>query len=242
MDIRLALMAGSDIPVPECQLTIHQPRIHEIALLGETNFFQAVQCLNINKNSIEYQGENLLEDRNNFQILMMILTDKKTVDKRDAVSDLFQIIFPNYKVKILPHSLLFSFEGGFITIDENNFDILQEALKQVFCFNSQSMQQQSFNPADKKAQEIANKLMRGRQRVAAEKGEDTSSIFSQYVSSLTVGLQSMSLKDCLNLTMFQLFDLVERYMLYTSWDIDLKSRLAGANPDSKPDNWMKNLH
>ncbi|MDY5985158.1 MAG: hypothetical protein SPI94_06815 [Candidatus Onthovivens sp.] len=41
----------------------------------------------------------------------------------------------------------------------------------------------------------------------------------------------MSLKDCLNLTLYQLLDLVERYSLYTDWDIDIRSRLAGASPD-----------
>jgi hypothetical protein len=52
----------------------------------------------------------------------------------------------------------------------------------------------------------------------------------------------MSLQDCLNLTMYQLYDLVERYMLYVNWDIDLRSRLAGGKPDSQPDNWMKIIH
>ena len=51
----------------------------------------------------------------------------------------------------------------------------------------------------------------------------------------------MSLDDCINLTMYQLYDLVERYMLYVNWDLDIKSRLAGAKGDSKPDNWMKNI-
>ena len=39
MDIRLAMMTGADLPVPECQLVIHQPRIEEIAYLGEEDFF-----------------------------------------------------------------------------------------------------------------------------------------------------------------------------------------------------------
>lgn len=52
----------------------------------------------------------------------------------------------------------------------------------------------------------------------------------------------MSLKDCLNLTLYQLLDLVERYSLYTDWDIDIRSRLAGASPDGQPENWMKNIH
>jgi hypothetical protein len=37
--------------------------------------------------------------------------------------------------------------------------------------------------------------MRGRQIAAQQKGETNSSIFSQYLSTLTVGLQSMSLQD-----------------------------------------------
>lgn len=52
----------------------------------------------------------------------------------------------------------------------------------------------------------------------------------------------MSLQNAMDLTMYQLYDLVERYTLYTDWDIDIRSRLAGGKPDSKPDNWMKNIH
>ena len=35
-DLRLALMTGIDIPIPECKLIVHQPRIEEIAFLGES--------------------------------------------------------------------------------------------------------------------------------------------------------------------------------------------------------------
>ena len=104
------------------------------------------------------------------------------------------------------------------------------------------MDQQAFNPSDAKAREIAEKLMRGRAKVAAEKGQSNISIFSQYLSILTVGLGSMSMQDAMDLTMFQLYDLVERYMLYVNWDMDVRCRLAGGKPDSQPDNWMKNIH
>ena len=104
------------------------------------------------------------------------------------------------------------------------------------------MDQSSFNPADKKAQEIAEKLMRGRQRVAEQKGSADVSVFSQYLSILTVGLNSMSLQDLMDLTMYQLYDLIERYMLYVNWDMDVRCRLAGGKPDSQPDNWMKTIH
>jgi hypothetical protein len=84
--------------------------------------------------------------------------------------------------------------------------------------------------------------MRGRQRVAAQKGQSNTSIFSQYLSIITVGINSMPLQNAMDLTMFQLYDLVERYMLYVNWDMDVRCRLAGGKPDSQPDNWMKNIH
>ena len=129
-----------------------------------------------------------------------------------------------------------------VTIDESNFELIQSVLKEVFCVSNQKNQQGGFNPADEKAREIAEKLMRGRKRVAELNGSANASIFSQYLSILTVGLSSMSLQELMDLTMFQLYDLVERYQLYISWDIDIRSRLAGAKPDDKPDNWMKNIH
>ena len=83
--------------------------------------------------------------------------------------------------------------------------------------------------------------MKGRQKVAELNGTNNASVFSQYLSSLSVGLH-IPLTDLMELTMFQILDLVERYSLYMNWDIDIRSRLAGASPDGKPENWMKNIH
>ena len=240
MDNRLALMAGIDIPIPECQLIVHQPKIKEIALIGEKEFFIGVQCLCVDK-KVYLQDESLLENTSNFQIFMTIMSEKETKDKKAAVMQLFSIIFPSYKIVLTPRSIIFNNPEGSVIIDENNFNNFQEILKEIFCFNSGNGQD-TYNPADAKAKEIAEKLMRGRQRIAAEKGEDKGSALVQYTSALTIGLKSMSLNDIINLTMFQLYDLVQRYSLYISWDLDIKTRLAGGKPDSQPDNWMKNIH
>ena len=84
--------------------------------------------------------------------------------------------------------------------------------------------------------------MRGRKGVAEQKGGANTSVFSQYLSILTVGLHPMSMEDLINCTMYQLYDLMERYQLYMNWDLDVRTRLAGGKPESQPDNWMKNLH
>jgi hypothetical protein len=41
-DIRLALMCGTDLPIPELQVTLHQPTIKEISLIGEREFFTGI--------------------------------------------------------------------------------------------------------------------------------------------------------------------------------------------------------
>lgn len=245
-DIRLALMSGIDIPLVKCNLTIHQPTIKEIAFMGERGYFEAIQILCADKNSFG-EDETLLANFNNFNIFMMIMTDKASLSKKKTVEQALCLLFPNYSVIMTIRSLIFSLKDtdskDTILIDENNFNEFQEVLKQICCLNHNSMQQAGFNPQSQKAKEIADKLMKARAKVAAQKGENSNnSIFSQYVSILTVGVQSMSFQDCLNLTMYQLFDLVERYSLYSAWDLDIRVRLAGGSSDSHPDNWMKNIH
>lgn len=242
MDARLALMCGTDYPVPECQLVIHQPTIKEIALVGESDFFTGVQCLCLNK-SMFVKDESLLENITNFQIFMTIMSEQETIDKKIAVQQVSLLLFPQHKLVFTPNSMLLIKEGNqTIMIDANNFEYLQNAISDITCMKTGPMDQSNFNPANDKAREIAEKLMRGRQRVAEEKGHSQTSIFTQYLSILTVGMGSMSLLELNQLTMFQLYDLVERYMLYVNWDLDIRCRLAGGKPDSQPDNWMKSIH
>lgn len=241
MDVNLALMAGTDIPIPELQLTLHQPKLKEIAYIGETEFFTGVQCLCLHK-SMFIKDKDDLGDITNFQIFMTVMMDKTTFDKRIATMQVLQLVFPGYNILFTPMSLILQKEETSITVDASNFEFLQETLRLVFCAKDGPMDQQAFNPANDKAREIAEKLMRGRQRVAAQQGGQNTSVFSRYLSILTIGIASMSLLDLVELTMFQLYDLIERYILHMNWDIDVRSRLAGGKPDSQPENWMKDIH
>ena len=241
MDYRLAMMCGCDLPIPQCQIAVHQPRIKEIGMIGEQDFFIGAQCLTINS-SMFVQDKALLPDVNNFQIFMMIMNDKETKDKKLSTLQVLQILFPDYKPMMTPRSLILNRDGKQILIDETNFEYLQDILRLVFCTKTGSMDQQAFNPANEKAREIAQNLMRGRERIAAQNGSSNTSVFSQYLSVLTVGLNSMSIQDMADLTIYQLYDLVERFNLYLAWDLDIRSRLAGGKPDKHPDNWMKNIH
>ena len=237
MDCRLALMCGNDLPVPECQITIHQPTIKEIALIGEEIFFSGAQCFCINKTMFS-QDKTVLLNTNNFQIFMTIMQEKEAVDKKTAVQQVATLLFPNYKMSFTPNSILL-IGPQVITIDENNFEILQSILRLIFCVKDDPSI--SYNPGNEKAKEIANKLKRGKEKVAAQRAEGAGSIISQYLSTLAVGLH-YPISELINLTLFQMYDLIERFSLYTNWDIDIRSRLAGAKNEKPVENWMKNIH
>jgi hypothetical protein len=121
MDIRLALMSGTDIPIPECQLTLHQPTIKEISFMGEEDFFKGVQCLCLHR-SMFMEDKDALSNINNFQIFMTMMMDKETVDKKNSVLQLLTILFPKYKVMITPRSIILKDEAGLHIIDEKDFE------------------------------------------------------------------------------------------------------------------------
>ena len=238
-DYRLSLATGLDIPIEQCQLTVHQPSIKEISLLGETAFLTGIQLLCLNK-SMYIEDQGLLEQTTNFEIFMTMVNEKQLADKKQDVLNVLDLLLPGSKIFFTPRTIVINLDGTNFNIDEGNFESFQQVLRNMFCLDKTD--QNTFNPKGARAKEIADKLMRARKRVAAQQDANTSSMFGQYLSILTVGLGSMTIKDCLDLTMYQLYDLVERYMLYINWDIDLKSRLAGAKPDKPVDNWMKSIH
>lgn len=238
-------MAGIDIPIPELQLTIHVPVIKEIALMGETKFFMAVQYLCLDKESL-IQDETLLSSLTNFQVLMKVLEQSQDKDKKNAVIMLLTLLFPDYIPVITRNSIILTKQGENqpLLIDDNNFDIFQSVLKEILCVNSLFQGNNViYNPANDRAKEIAEKLMRGRRKVAEIKSKgNNESVLTRYISILTIGSNTMSLEDCLNLNMFQIFDLMERYNAFIEWDVDLRVRLAGSKPDKPVESWMRDIH
>lgn len=244
-------MSGVDIPIPEIQTAVHQPTIKEISFIGELAYFSTMQLLCFQKTTLiaaNPKGSSHLSAMNNFQIFMTLITDpeaKNIAQKRNDLLSVFTILFPKYNAQFLPNGIYFNnpTDKMNFTLDENNFDIVQPVLSMVACLNNTTGGQNAgFNPNGQKAAEIAAKLMRGRARVAGQTQRSVEGVLLRYVSILTIGLNSMRLEDCLNLTVFQLYDLIERYGLHIGWDLDIRSRLAGGKPDSKPDDWMKDIH
>ena len=236
-DIDLALFTGVDIPIPSCQLIIHQPSISEISMIGEKNFLSGVQTLCIDKDQFKEDKENL-SNTTNFQIFMTIMQEKEAKEVRASVLEAMSLIVPNAKITITPRALLLNLNEANIIIDEGNFEDFQNILRQVFCLKKK---EDDFNPANEAAKKIAEKMKKAKAKLAHLKGEDVGSIYARYVSALAIGLK-MSVKTLTTYTIYQINDQLERFGLWNNWDLDIRSRLAGAKGDGKPEDWMRNIH
>lgn len=238
-------MVGVDIPIPELRLTIHSPTIKEIALMGETKFFTAMQYLCMDKTMLA-QDETVLETLTNFQILLKVLEQSQDREKKIAINTLLMLLFPTYNVVMMPKSIVITQEGMEepILIDSDNFDILQEVIREILCTSSVFQGNNIvYNPANKEAKRIADKIMAGRKKVAAIKAKEgnNASVLTRYLSILLIGPR-IPLKESGEYNLFQLFDAMERYGAYVEWDTDLQVRLAGGKPDKQVETWMRNLY
>lgn len=248
---KLQLITGVDIPIPDLQLTVHQPTIKEISYLGELEYFSALQLLCFNRATLiaaNPKGASRLSEMNDFQIFMMLVENAQQQGfsvKQNEICSILSIFFPGYTIQFLPFGIYFnnSKTKHSIMLNETNFSALKEVLNEISGLNNTIGDQNSnYNPKGERAAKIAAKLMRGRMLSKQKQNGSIDGVLGRYVSVLTIGLSSMSLDDCLNLTVYQLYDLIERYGLYTEWDLDIRVRLAGGKPDDKSSNWMKDLH
>ena len=121
MDNELLLLSGEDIPFIEAQLTIHQPKIKEISLIGEKNFFAGCQFLTFTKENLTGQDKIGLENKSDFDILMSIMcSNDKEVQYKESVLMFLTLLFPDYKIKIINTDIILFNENHSTRINNVN--------------------------------------------------------------------------------------------------------------------------
>jgi hypothetical protein len=55
---------------------------------------------------------------------MMVMNEKKAIDKKISTVQVLQLLLPTYKTLFTPRSLVLNGDNHSITIDENNFEYL----------------------------------------------------------------------------------------------------------------------
>lgn len=247
----LLLLSGNEIPFPEAQINIHQPKIKEIAYVNQ-NFFIGCQYLTFNKENLNTKDKNLLENFSDFQVLMKILSNDDISIKKNkiAMELVLLLLFPGYQSNFLPNSIMLFRKNQNNNIerhiiDENNFKKFKGIIEEMFClnkiFNSIT---NKYNPGGPQAAALVQKFRKRQQKIAElkrKKDEKPISIFSQYISILSVGLKK-DMNELLEYTIYQLFDEFERFKLKEEYDLYVKAKMAGAKDLEEIKNWMGNIH
>lgn len=106
----------------------------------------------------------------------------------------------------------------------------------------------TYDPANQRASEIAEKLKKGREKVAEIKSKDSGnenmSIFGTYASVLSIGM-NMDINIFYNYTPFQLYDAFSRYWFKVSYDFYQKlasTPLMDVSKMDAPREWSNNIY
>lgn len=238
----LALISGVDIPFLEAQITIHQPTLKEISLIGEQSFYAGCGILNFSKESLSPEDRVHLQHLSDFEVLMSLLMANNAEMKQNKINAIMvlSLLFPNYEIHFLSKEISLKKEDEVRSINSYNFEKFKEIISAMFCLGGRSSEE-NYNPGGQKAREIADKLKKHKQILADQAGEQNNSMLSRIVSILTIGLQ-LDINNVLNYTIYQLFDQYDRFELKEANDVYLKAQLAGARDLEKIDNWRKDLH
>lgn len=244
----LTLISGIDVPIPEIGVNIHQPTIREIAYIGEKSFYEAAQTIIIQKEdfingleNITQEDKTALSQMSNFEIFLKLVEANPLSSTK--VQMLLSLLFPDFNSSIEERFIFLvnPKEQKNILINDSNFEILQEVITTILCLQSGNTKEE-FNPQGDRAREIAEKIKRGRERAARLKGEkrQQSSFLSKYISGLGIGTNTLNIHNVLDLTLYQLLNQLERYGLYTQYNISIQAKMAGAEGVEDVD-WLKDI-
>ena len=102
-------------------------------------------------------------------------------------------------------------------INNLNFDAFKDILVSMFGLDELGTGG-GYNPIGKRAEKIAEKLQKAKNRKEQDKGKQKVAILSRYISILTVG-EAKDMNDFLQYTVFQLKDEFKRYQMKQSFDM-----------------------
>lgn len=245
MNNDLLLLSGNDIPIEEVHLLLHPPTIKEISYIGEEAFFSGCEFLKFNKNKLNTEDRNRLENTSNFEILMSIMREKNPSVQKTKIEAtmVLALLFPTYEIQIDEINMIIKFkqENNEFYLNKDNYDYFIKVLNEVLCLDG-GANDSDYNPSGNLASQIADKLRDRHNKLAARnKDNQKVAILSRYISILAVG-ENKDMNSLLNYTIYQLFDEFKRFQLKLAWDIHIKAQLAGAKDLEDVDDWMDDIH
>lgn len=245
------LMAGAPIPLPGLDLKIHQPKLYEIALIGEEVFYSYLGFFLINKefviNSVQDIEQRIeLEYKTDYEIMKILMTNEKEVEI--GMYTILKMLIKDAEIIKFNEMFLYikTAEGQQYVINNESFLLIREVVSIMFNLKSVVKdKKKEFNPSGSLAEDIVEKLKKRKemlekaQQKQSSQGKKDQSMLADFVSILAVGL-SLNIKDILNLTIYQIFNLMKRFGMYNQYQLQTQAMLQGAE-DIELVDWFQKI-
>ena len=240
---KLLLLSGQDVPFVEAQVNIHQPKLSEVALIGEKDYLIGTQFLLFDKEKYLTEQDKIdLSEQSNFQVFMSIMKSKLQSPYKTNALMVLQILFPEYNIKMGENGI--ELERGEITsyITEQNFEQYQDLVK-VICSLGKNKDKAEYKPIDAFAKKIAEKINKGKQKRNKQNGtegdEDISIIYKMAVT-LSVGL-GIGMSEVMDYSIYRANVLYNTFQAKKQFDNLFRIKLAGGGEKDELINWENEI-
>ena len=208
-------------------------------------FYLGSNFLCFSKDRLEEKDKNNLANRTNFDVLMSMMNNKTDTTLKSSIISaelVLSLIFPEHRLMKMPRMLVLTKQVDGkkeqSLINNENFEQFKDIISQMFCLKTLSGGL-DYNPANKLAQQIANKLRERHKKLQKKNGDQKKgiNILSRYISIL-VQANHRTYSELLQYTVYQLFDQFRRFQKKYSYDMWMKAKLAGAENLQDVDSWL----
>lgn len=243
-DIALYL-SGQPVPIQACNIVAVQPTIKQIVAFKESDFLLAANFLGMPETHIEKirEGNEKLNEFTDYQIYIALIRQDGNLNK--CVMNFFELVFPNYEIEI-DNDISFIKDGHRLgMVNPFNYEDFKFIIKSLF-LSSKVGGQKEYNPANKKAAEIAKKFAKAHEKIQKSKGgaDESATLFGTYTSVLSIGM-NIDLNILYNYTPFQIYNAFSRYWKKINSDFYQKvstTPMMDVSKMEEPDDWSANIY
>lgn len=265
---KLHILAGTPIPVRSMGTIISQPKIREIAAIGEDKYFTVLSLFQ-KANREEFKSEILKSEEERIKKenpdLEMTEDDKREIefeldiaypsdfsvfiyllktfpDLKSSFESFLYIIFPNLRKIAWVPTLNLTFAGeGSIDFTEDMFAEVKDIVLSSLNYRTAEEQRAEFNPANNMASEIAEKIKRAKEKRNTEVSSNSTESPLADMSSILASSSNLSIQEVMDMTYPQLVIQYERSSLLLGFVNQIRtSAFGGLDPDDIID-WTKTL-
>lgn len=236
-------LKGDPIYLEDLKVSIHQPNLGEIIDFGEARFFNAMgllfseekfirdRLMEIAEMNESHGFKEYLQNATFYELLILALaTESKQV--KDTFFGFLELMIKDCKIVSKDN------ENYDVTVKKKGYQITNELIIEIrnICqelFNWNKLMDEAiseFNPGNKLAEKIMEKIQKARDRKAKISGDPqkTSSLIYSYISILSVAMNQVDIDPFMKITFFRLLDLMNRFIAKTQSDQEVAAATAGA--------------